>query len=309
MTSSAKFDRTQEDVGNITHLEHVNVWVADQRLATLFYVTGLGLTRDPFLMTSVDNMWVNVGTSQFHLITGKPQVLRGRTGLVIPDRAFVLKRLESIRSELKGTRFDVTAGPDYIDTICPWGNRLRIHEPAPRFGRVALGMPYVEFDVPQGTADGICRFYRDILAAPATVIEDNSGRCARVKVGRDQGLWFRETSAPPTDYDGHHIQVYVSDFSGPHRRLLERGLISEESDQWQYRFVDIVDPKDGRKLFVIEHEVRSTTHPLCGRPLVNRNPYQTNRSFVDGYETRQPMLPYAASSSATTPPDARSAGR
>ena len=33
--------------------------------------TGLGLTRDPYLMTSVTNMWVNVGRSQFHLPTGK----------------------------------------------------------------------------------------------------------------------------------------------------------------------------------------------------------------------------------------------
>lgn len=295
MTAPVTYDRSQEDVGNITHLEHVNVWVPDQRLTTLFYVTGLGLTRDPYLMTSVDNMWVNVGTSQFHLITGKAQVLRGRTGLVIPDRAFLLKRLESVRAELKGTCFDFTAGPDYIDTVCPWGNRLRVHEPAPRFGRMALGMPYLEFDVPMGSADGISRFYREIIGAPAAVVEDNAGRSARVKVGRDQGLWFRETAAALPAYDGHHIQVYVSDFSGPHRRLLERGLISEESDQWQYRFLDIVDPQDGRKLFTIEHEVRSTTHPLCGRPLVNRNPYQTNRTYMAGYETRSWSQPYAAS--------------
>ena len=47
-----KFDRAAEDLGNSIHLEHVNVRVPDQRLATLFYVTGLGLTRDPYLMTS-----------------------------------------------------------------------------------------------------------------------------------------------------------------------------------------------------------------------------------------------------------------
>src|SRR6516165_5225376 len=72
-----KFDRAAEDLGNSIHLEHVNVRVPDQRLASLFYVTGLGLTRDPYLMTSDDNMWVNVGRSQFHLPSGKAQVLRG----------------------------------------------------------------------------------------------------------------------------------------------------------------------------------------------------------------------------------------
>jgi hypothetical protein len=46
------FDRGAEDLGNSIHLEHVNVQVPDQRLATLFYVAGLGLTRDPYLMVS-----------------------------------------------------------------------------------------------------------------------------------------------------------------------------------------------------------------------------------------------------------------
>ncbi len=74
------FDRTTEDLGNSIHLEHVNVQVPDQRLATLFYVAGLGLTRDPYLMVSDSNMWINVGRSQFHLPSGHAQVLRGHTG-------------------------------------------------------------------------------------------------------------------------------------------------------------------------------------------------------------------------------------
>jgi hypothetical protein len=51
-----QFDRAAEDLGNAIHLEHVNVQVPDQRLATLFYVAGLGLTRDPYLMVSDTNM-------------------------------------------------------------------------------------------------------------------------------------------------------------------------------------------------------------------------------------------------------------
>src|SRR4051812_38136981 len=65
------YDRAAEDVGNIVHLEHVNLRIPEQRLATLFYVSGLGLfyvsglglTRDPYLMTGIGNMWVNVGRS------------------------------------------------------------------------------------------------------------------------------------------------------------------------------------------------------------------------------------------------------
>lgn len=288
------FDRTQEDLGNITHLEHVNVTIPDQAPATLFYLGGLGLTRDPYLMTSTDNMWVNIGRSQIHMPRKHPTVVRGRIGMVIPDREFLLRRLSRVQKELEGTKFAFKEHNDYIEAVCPWGNRYHVHEPDARFGKIQLGMPYVEFDVPLGTADGIVRFYRQIMGSPAEVVEDGQGRCARATVGLKQYLVYRETDKPIPAFDGHHIQVYVADFSGPHKRLLERGLITEESDQWQYRFEDIVDPESGKKLFTIEHEVRSMTHPLHARPLVNRNPYQSNREFAPGYETREWAMPYHA---------------
>ena len=90
----SQFDFNAEDVGNIVALEHVNVCIGDQLLATTFYVTGLGLTRDPYLNTGTGNMWINVGQSQFHLPSRPPQVLRGTTVIVIPDRAKLLARLE-----------------------------------------------------------------------------------------------------------------------------------------------------------------------------------------------------------------------
>jgi hypothetical protein len=43
-----KYDRTTADLGNIVNIGHVNVCITDQRLATHYYVSGLGLTRDPF---------------------------------------------------------------------------------------------------------------------------------------------------------------------------------------------------------------------------------------------------------------------
>ncbi|HEX9810024.1 MAG TPA: hypothetical protein VGC25_10555, partial [Alphaproteobacteria bacterium] len=62
--SEKSFDRAAEDLGNIVNLGHVNVTVPDQRLATAYYVSALGLTRDPYLLTGTNNMWVNVGMSQ-----------------------------------------------------------------------------------------------------------------------------------------------------------------------------------------------------------------------------------------------------
>jgi len=278
------FDRAAEDLGNSIHLEHVNVTVPDQRLASLFYVTGLGLTRDPYLMVSDTNMWINVGRSQFHLPSGKPQVLRGHTALVIPGREALLDRLAAVAGKLEGTAFAYSEHNDYVEAICPWGNRLRCYEPdSARFGRVTLGIPYVEFDVPVGTAKGICAFYPEVTGIPAE-LKNSDGVMARVKVGNDQYLQFRETDAPQPEFDGHHVQIYVTDFSGPYRRLGERGLISQEDNQYQYRFRDIVDLADGRHLFTVEHEVRSATHPMYLRPLINRNPAQTNRNYAHGHD-------------------------
>ena len=279
-----RYDRAAEDLGNVVGLEHVNVLIPDQQIATMFYVTGMGLTRDPFLMTSTDNMWINIGRSQFHLPTGEAQVVRGRVGLVLPSREALLQRLKRVSKPLAGTRFEFREHNAYVDVTSPWGNRIRCHEPEPRFGRITLGMPYVEFEAAPGSIEGIARFYREVLDASAGVAEDEHGRHARVSVGADQDLMYRETDRPLPSYDGHHIQIYIADFSGPHRRLLERGLITEESDQHQYRFKDIVDLATGKVLFEIEHEIRSMRHPLYARPLVNRNPAQSNRAFAPGRE-------------------------
>jgi hypothetical protein len=281
------FDRTAEDLGNSIHLEHVNVQVPDQRLATLFYVAGLGLTRDPYLLVSDTNMWINVGRSQFHLPSGEPQVLRGHTAIVISGRQALLDRLASVAKKLDGTAFAFAEHNDYVEARCPWGNRVRCYEPdAARFGRITLGIPHVEFEVPVGTAQGICAFYPEVMGIPAE-LKNCDGTVARVKVGKDQYLQFRETDRPQGKYDGHHVQIYITDFSGPYRRLSKRDLISQEDNQYQYRFRDIVDLESGRRLFTIEHEVRSATHPMYLRPLINRNPAQTNRNYAFGHDQWQ----------------------
>ncbi len=279
-----QFDRAAEDLGNSIHLEHVNVTIPDQRLATLFYVAGLGLTRDPYLMVSDSNMWVNVGRSQFHLPSGAPQVLRGHTGIVISGRKALLERLASVAKKLDRTAFAFREHNDHVEAICPWGNRVRCYEPdAARFGRITLGIPYVEFDVPVGTAKGICGFYPEIMGMQAE-LKNRDGTVARVKVGKDQYLQFRETEAPQPEFDGHHVQIYITNFSGPYRKLLERDLVSQEDNQYQYRFRDIIDLASGKPLFRVEHEVRSATHPMYMRPLVNRNPAETNRTYAPGHE-------------------------
>jgi hypothetical protein len=277
------YDRKAEDLGNITMLEHVNLQIPDQAQGTLFYIQGLGLTRDPYMNTGLANMWINVGKSQFHLPTGEPWVLRGAIGLVTPDRDALLERLDRVKKPLADTKFAVEETNDCVAVTCPWGNRFNMHSPDPeRFGPVNLGMPYLEFDVPRKSAKHIRRFYRKVFGAKTELEENGSGKVARVNVGYYQDLLFRETEKPIPAYDGHHIQVYVQDFSGPYRELQKRKLLTEESNAYQYRWETIVDLDTNEPVFEIEHEIRSLTHPLYNRPLVNRNPAQSQQSYQLG---------------------------
>jgi catechol-2,3-dioxygenase len=268
-----RYDRAVDDVGNLVEIGHVNVNIVDQQSATDFYVTGLGLTRDPYLMTGTTNMWVNIGRHQFHLPTGgHGQRLHGTVGLVVPD-------LAALRARLAKAHIPMTDIDGGLEAVSPWGNRIRAHAPDPRFGPVTLALAYVEHDVAPGSAEPIAAFYREIVGAPATV----SDRAAHVRAGW-QELVFRESDRPLEPYDGHHIQVYLADFSTPHRKLLERGLITAENNAHEYRFTQIVGLDDGRSHFTLEHEMRSTRHPLFGRTLVNRNPDIGPGTYVTGRE-------------------------
>lgn len=279
-----KFNRKIEDMGNIVALEHVNTRVPDQQQAIAFYVMGLGLTRDPFLMTGTNNMWVNVGRGQFHLPTGAPQVVRGHTGVVIPGRNNLLQRLSDVKSALSETKFAFVEHNDFVEVTCPWGNIIRCFEPGPAFGQTRLGMPYVEFNVPLGTAAPITKFYQDVMATDASLSSDDGADLASAVVGDGQVMMFRETDVELPEFDGHHIAVYLADFSGPYHKLLDRGLITQESNQHQYRFVDIFDPDSGEPVYRLEHEVRSMRHPMYARAQMNRNPDMSNRNYVPGYQ-------------------------
>ena len=283
-------DYVEEDVGNIVSLEHVNVQVPDQSLALLFYVVGLGFTRDPYFNIGLNNMWANVGEQQFHLPTRPAQAIDGHIGIVLPDLEALKKRLETVAPGLQGTQFSWSVNGEHVAVRCPWGNQLRCYAPGPEFGDMALGIPYVEFLVGPGKASGIARFYRTVLGAPATLQSDRDGAVAKVSIGRNQALIFRGTSEPLRAYDGHHIAIYVANFSGPYGFLKARGLISEDVRNHQFRFKEIVDPEGGDGLFQIEHEVRSLHHPMYNRPFVNRDPAQSARQYRRG---RDALVPYS----------------
>jgi hypothetical protein len=171
-----------EDVGNIISLEHVNLQIPDQPLAILFYVVGLGLTRDPFLNVGLNNMWINAGEQQFHLPTRPAQVIHGHIALVVPELEVLRKRLASIEQALRGTRFGWSINEDHIAVTCPWGNRFRCYGAGSQFGDMTLGIPHVEFLVAPGAAKAIVRFYTEALGAGSTMESDDGGA-----ISRDEG--------------------------------------------------------------------------------------------------------------------------
>ena len=40
MAEARDFNRSEENVGNVLNMEHINLTVPDQQVAALFYVTG-----------------------------------------------------------------------------------------------------------------------------------------------------------------------------------------------------------------------------------------------------------------------------
>ncbi len=287
MKPERTFDRKVEDVGNILNMEHFNLTVPDQQLAALFYVTGLGFTRDPYIDFGTFNMWINVGEQQFHLPKKDAQKFRGTIGVTIPNHDDLKRRLNGIERWMDGTEYTWQEVDDCIDVTCPWGNAIRVHQPEDATG-MTLGIAYADMHVPTGSSDGIVKFYEQIFDSPAEKIEDNTGTYAQVSMGYNQIFRFRETEENIDQYDGHHIAIYVSNFSRPHHALAERDLITEESDQHQYRFQTIVDPDSGEELTEIEHEVRSLHHPMCRRNLVNRNASQTFGNYRHGRDVFVP---------------------
>jgi hypothetical protein len=284
-------DFSEEDVGNIILLEHVNVQIPDQALATLFYVVGLGLTRDPYLNVGLRNMWVNVGEQQFHLPTRPPQVINGHVGLVVSDLESLENRLASVEEGLRTTRFRWSRAGDRVDVTCPWGNQFRCFGSDSSVGDMGLGIAYVEFLIEPGASEAIANFYEKILGAPHDIETAPGGKCARIKIGQHQSLIFKETDAAIVPYDGHHIAIYVANFSRPYGSLKARHLISEEVRNHQFRFKDIIDLDTGRNVFTLEHEVRSLRHPMFHRPFVNRNVDQSQAAYRRG---RDSFIPFRA---------------
>jgi len=266
------FDRKGKDTGNLVFLEHINLRVPDQVLATEFYISALGMTRDPYYMVGTDNFWANQGEQQLHLQEGPAQHFRGEIVIVVRETGQVSQWLANPGRHLAGTKCSWESQGDQIVATCPWGNRYRLVEKWPGYNR-KRGIPSTLIEVPVGTAGAIASFYQEVMGA---LVEQNhnSPAEARVQVGPGQHLVYRETGSNIIPYDGHHICIYAANPGRIYAWLHARGLVTLEDNAYQFRFQAIVNPENDETVYELEHELRSLYHPLYKRNLVNRTGFE-----------------------------------
>ena len=163
-------------------------------------------------------------------------------------------------------------------------------------------MDYIEFFVHVTTGDAgttiekIARFYDFFFDATTSVVNDGRSNIAIIGFGKidengraEQSLLFREVAVDdPKSYQvvnsdqlgtGHHIAIYVGcsddDYKVAASNCVDGGLlwvnpqfddrvldVEAAMDAKQFRFKNIIDIDTGDTLYVLEHEIRSISHPL-----------------------------------------------
>ena len=273
MTESDR--ETMPEVGGMLHLDHVNFQVPEHDLATVFFINGLGLTRDPFRRADETNMGVNVGLQQFHLPRrGVTPPFPGIVGLNVPDLAVIRARL--MRLDRLGRFADTAYQAEFSDTaaeiVSPFGIRLRLHAAGTAPFLRPLGIAYVKIFVPPGAAADIAAFYRKVFGAIAAVETGGGAPTALVNAGPHQTLQFIERDLDSYDTHNFHVSFHVTHYNRVRERISESGYMSGEGLGQVFFFDRIFDPDTGDTVFLFVNEVRSVYHPDFMRPLVNRWP-------------------------------------
>jgi len=293
------------DVSTLTLLEHINLNVPSHEYILPFYYKVLGCGMDPRKVANLKpgapkkTLWANMGASQFHLPYGETaQSIPGHIGLRYASLDALEERLKAYPDCYK----KYTKEEGCLRVLDHYGNEFACRAPPAIEKRRAqdyrqpvlkasdphydeyktidcLGLDYVEFRCPPGTAAKIALFYETIFDATISVYEDvcivalghvdSNGRA-------DQSLIFRESDVA-TPYDGHHIAMYVGETSADYERAfahaLQAGIVwvnprfsdktmdIEGARQWnQFRLKDIIDVETGEVLMELEHEMRSIEH-------------------------------------------------
>lgn len=264
VVQTAAREDTSLEVRGVVWLEHVNIVTGSRALAEVFYLEGLGLTRDPTRDPTSSVMWVNVGSrQQFHLQDptkeDAAQTVDGCIGLALPDLPALVGRLRDVsprlsEPEVPGSRFAFAELGGVVVVDCPWGNRFYVYSCAAEAATLSLPRPskrartvmeaaheHLDSGMAVRNEAGIrfvnwrCtdagrvgRFYEDMFGCVVWRAAD--GARAAVCVGPSVHLVFSNAPAErgveaAQRARGVHVCVYISEFQRAHDRLRERGLI------------------------------------------------------------------------------------
>ena len=271
------------EIGAMVMMDHVNFQTPGHDMATMFFIGGLGLTRDPYRRADMQNMGINVGLQQFHLPRrertageGTPP-FQGLIGLVHPDIEGARLRLDSLKEigALAHTPYRWEEDSKGVLVTSPFGYQLRLHAPGSLDFEKALGIAYVDVHVPPGTASRISAFYEKIVGAPVRFSEQGEEPSAIILAGPHQEMCFIERELE--DYNTHnmHVSYHVTHYNQLRRELREHDAVMGEGRGEVFFFDKIYDPENGDAVFQMQNEVRSIYHPDFMRPLVNRWPMVT----------------------------------
>lgn len=146
---------------------------------------------------------------------------------------------------------------------------------------VCMGIPYIRLHCNSGTAAALCRFYDAVFSTGAELRQGSLGDECWVPIGTDQWLIYEEQKPGElVPYDGYHVAIYINGFVEAYRKAKALGVVwnnprfpqfsydvEEDSIKHnEFRILRLLDPKDGKELLKMEHEVRSLAHPgFCAR--------------------------------------------
>ena len=265
------------EVGGIAHLEHINFEVADHDMVSIFFMAGLGFTRDPYTRSDEKNMAVNVGMQQYHLPRmGRPTPpMHGVVGLITPELNAVKERCDGLEKEgvFKGTPYAYEVKNDCHEVMSPFGVKMRLHPTGSLPFPKVLGMPYVDLPVEPGKADGILKFYTQVMRATGAIEEIDGKKAASVVMGPYQWVRFIETEGLDSYDNGtFHIAYYVSHYNEVLDTIEDADAIYNGGQNQIFFFNKIFDPDNGDEIFSLDNEVRSFYHEDFMRPLINRWP-------------------------------------
>ena len=274
----AKSRRTKHpEVGGIAHLEHVNFEVDSHDMVSIFFMAGLGFTRDPYTRSDEKNMAANVGLQQFHLprLGRATPPMQGVIGLITPELEAIKARLKGLQKEglFKGTPFRYQVKKGYHEVMSPFGVKMRLHQTGTLPFPKVLGMPYVDIPVEPGKAEPILNFYKRVMRSTGSIEKVSGKKAACVTMGPYQWTRFIETKGLDS-YDNHtfHIAYYVSNYNEVLDEIERNKGVMAGGQNQIFFFEKIFDPDNGDLIYSLQNEVRSFYHEDFMRPLVNRWP-------------------------------------